>query len=106
MLNLEAIDGVPLSLIDGVPLPGGQWLFSAVAEDTSDSVVDGACVASALGVVAADGQVRRLIRMEGAPKVEGIAVQADGADWLVTMVTDADDPAVVSQLLAVRLVRF
>ena len=104
-LNLGAVDGVPLSLTDGVPLPGGEWLFSAVAEDTSDSVADGACVASALGVATASGQVRRLMYLQGAPKVEGIAVQADGDDWLVTMVTDPDDPAMASQLLTVRLPR-
>ena len=45
LLDLGAVDGVPLSLTDGAPLPGGEWLFSAVAEDTSDSVADGACVA-------------------------------------------------------------
>lgn len=105
VLNLGAVDGVPLSLTDGVPLPGGEWLFSAVAEDTSDSVADGACVASALGVVAASGQVRSLMYLQGAPKVEGIAVQADGDDWLATMVTDPDDPALASQLLTVRLPR-
>ncbi len=105
ILNLGTVDGVPLSLTDGVPLPGGDWMFSAVAEDTSDSVADGACVASALGVVAADGQVRCLVRLQGAPKVEGIAVQVDGDEWLVTMVTDPDDPAVASQLLTVRMPR-
>ena len=105
VLDLGAVDGVPLSLTDGTPLPGGEWLFSAVAEDTSDSVADGACVASALGVVAADGQVRRLVRLQVAPKVEGIAVQAEGDDWRLTMVTDPDDPAVASQLLAARLPR-
>lgn len=47
LLDLGAVDGVPLGLTDGAPLPGGGWLFSAVAEDTSDSVVDGTCVASA-----------------------------------------------------------
>ena len=52
-----------------------------------------------------DGQVRRLIRLQGAPKVEGIAVQTDGEDWLVTMVTDPDDAALASQLLTVRLPR-
>ena len=105
VLDLGAVDGVPLSLTDGVPLQGGEWMFSAVAEDTRDSVVDGVCVASALGVVAADGQVRCLMRLQGAPKVEGIAVQTDGGDWRVTMVTDPDDPAVASQLLTVRLPR-
>ena len=78
-LDLGAVHCVPLSLTDGAPLHGGGWLLSAVAEDTSDSVADGACVASALGVVAADSQVRSLVRLQGASKVEGIAVQTDGA---------------------------
>lgn len=103
VLDLGSVDGVALSLTDGVPLQGGEWMFSAVAEDTRDSVADGACVASALGVVAADGTVRRLAYLEGAPKVEGIAVQREGTDWLVTMVTDPDDRAVASQLLACRI---
>lgn len=103
VLDLGSVDGVALSLTDGVPLEGADWMFSAVAEDTRDSVADGACVASALGVVNADGNVRRLACLEGAPKVEGIAVQRDGNDWLVTMVTDPDDRAVASQLLACRI---
>ena len=41
--------------------------------------------------------------LEGAPKVEGIAVLMDAADWVFTLVTDPDDPAVASQLLQVRL---
>ncbi len=105
VIDLGVVDGVPLGLTDGVPLPGGEWLFSAVAEDTHNSVADGVCVASTLGVVTADGLVRRLARLHGAPKVEGIAVQTDGDDWLVTMVTDPDDANVASQLLAVRLPR-
>ncbi len=105
VLHLGDAEGVPFSLTDGAALPCGAWLFSAVAEDTSDSVADGICVASALGVVAADGQVRSLMRLQGAPKVEGIAVQNEGDDWLVTMVTDPDDPKIASQLLTVRVPR-
>lgn len=105
ILNLGSVDGVPLSLTDGVPLPNGEWMFSAVAEDTADSVADGACVASALGVVTPEGQVRRCITLQGAPKVEGIAVQTEGDDWVVTLVTDPDDPTVASQCLMVRMAR-
>ena len=105
VLELGGVNGVPLSWTDGVPLPGGEWMFSAVAEDTPDSVADGACVASALGVVGVDGRVRCLFRLQGDPKVEGIALQTVGDEWLVTMVTDPDDPAVASQCLLVRLPR-
>lgn len=52
---------------------------------------------------ASDGGLRDLYPLHGAPKVEGIAVQAEGDTLVVTLVTDADDPAIPSQLLEVRL---
>jgi hypothetical protein len=99
-LALPALDGVPLGLTDGAACPGGGWLFSAVAEDTGDSYLDGACAGSVLGWVDRDGSVLRLERLEGAPKVEGIALDGDRR---LLMVTDADDPARASRLLAVEL---
>lgn len=102
LVDLGAVAGVPYSLTDGAGLPNGEWMFSAVAEDTSDSVNDGVCVGSAVGIVGIDGVVRSAFVLEGAPKVEGIAVQREGDDWVVTMVTDADDATVASQWLRVR----
>ncbi|OYU45678.1 MAG: hypothetical protein CFE44_06220 [Burkholderiales bacterium PBB4] len=99
VLNLGRLKGVPLSLTDGVPLAQGDWMFSAVAEDTADSVADGACVGSALGIVSAQGHLKWCGELYGAPKVEGIAVQARADGWQVTMVTDPDDPARASQCL-------
>ncbi|MBA3595251.1 MAG: hypothetical protein H0W47_15895 [Polaromonas sp.] len=91
---------VPLGFTDGTPLPGGGWMFSAVAEDTSDSYNDGACAGSSIGWVGGDGKLQRLEPIEGAPKVEGIALVGDGRLW---MVTDSDDPEIASQLLAFEL---
>ena len=102
VIALGAVNGIPLSLTDGAGLPDGEWMFSAVAEDTRDNVNDGACVGSAVGIVGADGQVRLMFSLQGAPKVEGIAVQRDADDWVVTMVTDPDDATVASQWLSVR----
>lgn len=102
-IALGEVDGVPLGLTDGAALPGGNWMFCAVAEDTDHSVKDGTCVASVLGIVGPDGLVRRMQRLPGAPKVEGIAVQADGDGWVVTLVTDPDDPEVAAQVLQLRL---
>lgn len=102
-IALGEVDGVPLGLTDGASLPNGEWVFSAVAEDTGDSVNDGACVASVVGISGPDGLVRRMQRLRGAPKVEGIAVQADGDGWLLTMVTDPDDPQVAAQMLQLHL---
>lgn len=101
-VHLGEINGVPLGLTDGAPLPGGTWIFSAVAEDTHDSYQDGACSASVVGIIGPDGSVLAQQELHGAPKVEGIAVQVDGASLLLSMVTDADDPAVAAQLLQLR----
>ncbi len=103
IMELGDIDGVPLSLTDGAAVAGGGWVFSAVAENSRNSVQDGPCVGSAVGVVGVDGAVRQLHRLEGSPKVEGIAVQEEGNDVVLTLVTDADDPAKASQVLEVRI---
>jgi hypothetical protein len=102
-LDLGEVQGVPLGVTDATPLPGGAWAFSAVAENTQDSYHDGACVGSAIGIVGADGQVQALHTLHAAPKVEGIAAALRGDTLTLTMVTDADDPEVASQLLSVQL---
>lgn len=99
-LDLGDVAGVPLGFTDGAALPGGGWIFSAVAEDTEDNFNDGPCAGSAIGWVGSDGELQRLEPLAGCPKVEGIAL-ADGRRLL--MVTDSDDPAIASQLLAVDL---
>lgn len=102
LFDLGMVDGVPLGFTDGAALAGGAggWIFSAVAENTDDSYADGECVASAIGWVGADGRLLRIASLEGAPKVEGIAL--DGKERLL-MVTDADDPERASRLWVVAL---
>lgn len=96
LFELGAFGGVPYGWTDGAALPGGGWVFSAVAEDTSDSYADGPCAASAIGWVSSAGALQELLPLRGAPKVEGVALAADGG---LLLVTDADDPARPSQLL-------
>jgi hypothetical protein len=103
LMNLGHVDGVPLGFTDGAALHGGTWAFTAVAENTDNSYKDGACMASAIGTVGADGNLLQLRRLDGAPKVEGLAVLSDSGDWVFTLVTDPDDPASAAQLLQVRL---
>lgn len=98
--ELGDVKDVPLGFTDGAALPSGGWIFSAVAEDTEDSFNDGPCAGSAIGWVGSDGQLQRLEPLAGCPKVEGIAL-VDARRLL--MVTDSDDPAIASQLLAVDL---
>lgn len=102
LFDLGMVGGVPLGFTDGAALPGndGGWIFSAVAENTDDSYADGECVASAIGWIGADGVLQRMATLEGAPKVEGIALDGDRR---LLMVTDADDPERASRLLAVAL---
>jgi len=96
VIELPSLSGVPLCLTDGAASADGGWVFSAVAEATHDSYVDAHCMASAVGRIGATGALEALHPLDGAPKVEGIAV--DGQRLL--LVTDADDPAEPSQLLA------
>ncbi len=104
--ELGAIDGVALGFSDAAALPGGQWVFSAVAEATTDSYRDGACAGSAIGVVSASGELRSLQRLEGSWKVEGIAatlLDAAGRALELTLVTDADDRARPASCLKVKM---
>ena len=103
IVPLGNINGVVLSFTDGAALDHGAWAFCAVAENTADSFQDGACVGSAVGVVAPDGQVTQMQRLWGAPKVEGLATQAKGRELSLTMVTDADNPDIAAQLLCVSM---
>lgn len=103
LMQLGSMNGVPLSLADGAALQGGYWMFCAVAVRTDSAGKNGDCVGSAIGIVSPDGSVGPVYALEGAPKVEGIAVQAEGSDWLVSLVTDAGDAALPAQLLRLRL---
>jgi len=101
--DLGTLAGVPLGFTDGCALPDGGWLFSAAAEDTDDAYQDGRCTGSVLGRVGPDGALQALWRLSLTAKVEGVAVQAQGAGWRVWMVTDADDPTQAAALLTVDL---
>ena len=102
---LGAIDNVALSFTDGAPLSGGDWLFSAAAEDTSDTYNDGRCVGSAIGLIDAGGTIRLLERLSLNCKVEGIAASASGEIIDLLLVTDADDRRQPALLLAAKLHR-
>lgn len=103
VMALGEMNGVPLGLTDAAALEGGAWMFCAVAERTANSVADGPCVGSVVGIVGANGLLGAVYALQGGPKVEGLAVQADGDHWLVTLVTDPDDPAQAAQVLRVRV---
>ena len=97
--DLGFIDGVQLAFTDGAALPGGGFLFSAVAEATPNAVADGACVGSAIGHIDGNGALVALRRLDRAIKVEGLALHQQGGQTHLALVTDADDPAQPSELL-------
>ena len=103
--DLGSIDGVPLCFTDGVALPDGRWLFCAAAEDTSDSYADGRCLGSVVGVVDANGRLRRVDRLAAVCKVEGIAIAEGASDshLPLLLVSDADDRRIAAQLLSATL---
>jgi hypothetical protein len=103
--DLGTIDGVPLSFTDGAALPGGEWVFSAAAEDTSDTYQDGRCLGSAVGLVDANGTLLKLERVALDGKIEGIAVATPGPAIGLLLVTDADDRDRAALLLSAVLHR-
>lgn len=105
ILDFGKVHGVPICPTDGAALPGGGWIFSAVAENTDDSFRDGPCLASFIGVMDQHNQLSALHRLRGEPKVEGIALAAStkGHKPSLWMVTDADDPKQAAQLLKLEL---
>jgi hypothetical protein len=107
MLDFGKVHGVPICPTDGAALPGGGWIFSAVAENTGDSYQDGPCLASFIGVMDSNNQLDALHRLQGDPKVEGIALAArspGAGKQSLWAVTDADDPAQPAQLLKLDVV--
>lgn len=99
--TLPTIDGVPLGFTDGIALPNGNILFSAVAENTDDSFNDGACAGAALGMINAQGELMQCEWLAEPHKIEGIALDASGTRLYA--VTDADDPEVQAGLFEVSV---
>jgi hypothetical protein len=102
-VDLGAIDGVPFSFTDGASLADGRILFTAVAENTDDSYLDGACVGAAIGIISEDGRVETVLRLEPTEKVEGVHARIDDDRIHLLLVTDADDPRVPARLLSATL---
>lgn len=101
--ELGDIAGVSLGFTDGAAIAGGGWVFTAVAEDTDDSVADGPCAGSAVGMVDERGDLLAVRRLKSAAKVEGIDARISERGIDLCLVTDFDDPTQSSWLLQARL---
>jgi len=102
-VDLGTIEGAALAFTDGAALPDGRVVFTAVAENTLDSYLDGPCLAAVVGILDRHGHVQSMQRLEPTAKVEGVhAVLAqDHLDLM--LVTDADDAAIPAKLLTVQI---
>lgn len=98
--DLGTIAGVPLGFTDASALPDGRIVFSAVAENTADPYLDGACVGAAVGILSAELAVLRIERLEDPLKIEGIDARLDGDAIRLMLVSDADDPDIAAMLYA------
>jgi hypothetical protein len=102
-VDLGGIGNLPLCFTDGAALPDGRMVFTAIAEDTSDSYADGACRGAALGVMGRDGRIEFLAPIDPPHKVEGIEATLEAGAIRALLVTDADDAEVPASLLACEI---
>jgi hypothetical protein len=114
--DLGDVAGIPLSFSDATTLPDGSLLFTAIAEDTSDSYTDGRCAGAAIGIIGPNDELTTLQTLSTPLKIEGVdlapsiatdsAAVADGATAIdLLLVTDADDPDIAASLYRARLTR-
>lgn len=104
-IDLGGIGGIPFTFTDAAALPGGEAVFTAVAEDTADSYNDGPCGGAIIGILDRENRVRRLLRLGVPLKIEGVDARSDGDLISLLLVTDADDPSIPAGLFSATMVR-
>jgi hypothetical protein len=101
--ELGSIGNVPLGFSDAGELTDGSIVFSAIAEDTKDSYADGRFAGATIGMIDANGNLAFVRRVRERAKIEGIAVQVQGAQTKLLLVTDDDDATVPASLYGAHL---
>lgn len=96
--DLGQIDQVPLCFTDATALGDGSIIFTASAENTSDSYLDGACMGSAIGMINHQGELVLLETIDKKVKVEGIEADEIENTIELLLVTDADNAEHPAQL--------
>ncbi|MBA3340879.1 MAG: hypothetical protein H0T48_03505 [Gemmatimonadaceae bacterium] len=104
--DLGNLDGVPLGFTDATEWQN-KLLYSAVAEDTADAVLDGRVTGSVIGVLESRGAPRWAPVTDSAgnlfcAKVEGLVPEPRSATRLYAVV-DSDNPHAPSELCTVEL---
>ena len=101
--NLGEVAGVPLTFTDAYALADGACIFTAVAEDTDNSYLDGECVAAAIGLIDPQRQLHWLKPVQPTYKLEGISAKQVGKQLQIYLVSDADNRDIAAQLLATQM---
>lgn len=96
--DLGEVAGVPLTFTDAYALADGACLFTAAAENTDNSYLDGECVAAAIGLIDTQRQLRWLKPVQPIHKLEGISAEQQGEQLRIYLVSDADNPDTSAQL--------
>lgn len=103
--DLGEIAQVPLCFTDATSLPNGEIIFTASAENTSDSYLDGACMGSVIGMLNSTGDLRLLEPINKKVKLEGVEATEHGKTIQLLLVTDADDATRPAQLYSAGINR-
>ncbi|MES2675826.1 MAG: hypothetical protein V4660_16420 [Pseudomonadota bacterium] len=104
--ELGEIGGVPLCFTDATPLPNGEIIFTAAAENTSDAYLDGACLGSAIGIINSAGELHSIHSIDKVVKVEGVQAKIVANKIHLLLVTDADDATTAAQLYSAELIGY
>jgi hypothetical protein len=104
--DLGMLGGVRLGFTDGA-LRNGAMFFTATAEASPDSVVDGPVTGSVLGRIDRDGTARWAVLQDSdgtrfPGKVEGLVLDS-AVECRAWIVIDQDDPQVPSELCEIEL---
>ena len=106
-VDLGSEGGVPYGFTDATLTPDGDVLFLASAEDSQNTVSDGAVFGTRIGILDRAGGLRTgmLLDERGKPsRLKGEAIALDPRDGSrVWVVIDVDNPTQPSELLDVRL---
>lgn len=97
--DLGEVASVPLTFTDAYALEDGACVFTAAAENTDNSYLDGECVGAAIGLIDAQRQLRWLKPVQPVYKLEGISAKQIDQQLRVYLVSDADNPEIPAQLL-------
>lgn len=92
--DLGEIDGTRFEFTDAQGLPDGRIVFLCTAEAAADEYVDGASLGSAVGIMDSNGELEKIVAIEGHEKFEGISAKyADGEhkEISIILVADTDD---------------